>query len=105
MQRFYIANIDDAASCRVETQLGTIRLKAKFSASLHPRVVCAPYGWWQACPSLELPAYNALSPAGANLNLIITNTNADPISASVPHRSTMCRLSKHTELRVARDAE
>ena len=86
--------IGDGDWVNVETLVGKVRLKAKYSNSLHPKVVCAPYGWWQACTSLGLPAYDAFSPEGANVNLVIANKHIDPISASVPHRSSMCRLSK-----------
>ncbi|HTR13546.1 MAG TPA: hypothetical protein VMI72_09925, partial [Roseiarcus sp.] len=65
----------------------------KYNAALHPKVVCAPYGWWQGCGELGLPGYDPLSPKGANINLIIPNTHIDPISASAPHRSRLCRLS------------
>jgi anaerobic selenocysteine-containing dehydrogenase len=78
----------------VETVAGKVRLKAKYNDALDPRVVCAPYGWWQACGELGLPGYDPLSPAGANINLIIPNTHIDPISASVPHRSRMCRITR-----------
>ena len=79
----------------VETPTGKVRLKAKFNATLHPSVICAPYGgWWQACRELGLIGHDPLGPTGANLNLIIPNTDIDPISASVPHRSRMCRVSK-----------
>jgi anaerobic selenocysteine-containing dehydrogenase len=78
----------------VETRLGKVSLKAKFTASLHPKVVCAVYGWWQACNALGLPGYDALSAKGANMNLLIPNAAIDPISASVPHRSRMCRVSR-----------
>jgi len=77
----------------VETLAGKVRLKAKYNAALHPKVVCAPYGWWQGCAELGLPGYDPLSPKGANINLIIPNTHIDPISASVPHRSRLCRVS------------
>jgi hypothetical protein len=43
---------------------------------------------------LGLPGYDALGPTGANVNLLIPNTHIDPISASVPHRSRMCRVTK-----------
>ena len=87
-------SIGDGEWVNVETAAGKIRLKAAYNGSLHPKVVCAPYGWWQACRELALPAYDALSPEGANVNLIIANKHIDPISASVPHRSSMCRVSK-----------
>lgn len=86
--------VGDGDWVNVETDTGRVRLKAKYSDFLHPKVVCASYGWWQACTPLGLPAYDALSPEGANVNLIIANKHIDPISASVPHRSRMCRVSK-----------
>jgi len=85
----------DGEWVNVETVAGKIRLKARYNGTLHPRVVCAPYGgWWQACRELELPGHDPLRSEGANLNLIIPNTHIDPISGSVPHRSRMCRVSK-----------
>ena len=78
----------------VETRWGSIRLKATHCAALHPRVVCATYGWWQGCGELGLPGYDPLGPDGANVNLLIPNADIDPISASVPHRSRMCRVTR-----------
>jgi anaerobic selenocysteine-containing dehydrogenase len=86
--------IEDGDWVNVETATGKVKLKAKYSDALHPKVVCAPYGWWQACVPLGLPAYDPVSPEGANVNLLIANEHIDPISASVPHRSSMCRISK-----------
>jgi hypothetical protein len=57
-------------------------------------VVATPYGWWQECRELGLPGYDALSPGGANVNLIIPSAGADPISASVPYRSSTCCIRK-----------
>ena len=78
----------------VETATAKIKLKAKFNDTIHPKVVCAHYGWWQACGVLGLPGYDPFLPAGANGNLLIPARHVDPISASVPHRSSMCRISK-----------
>jgi anaerobic selenocysteine-containing dehydrogenase len=78
----------------VETVAGKIRLKAKYNSALHPRVVCTVYGWWQPCRELGLPGYDPLDSKGSNINLIIPNKDIDPISASVPHRSRMCRVSR-----------
>ena len=79
----------------VATTTGRIRLKARFNSALHPKVVCTPYGgWWQPCRELGLPGYDALGSTGANTNLLIPNALIDPISASVPHRSRMCSISK-----------
>ena len=79
----------------VGTTAGKVRLKARFNDTLHPKVVCAPYGgWWQPCHELGLPGYDPLGSTGANVNLLIPNTLIDPISASVPHRSRMCSVQK-----------
>jgi anaerobic selenocysteine-containing dehydrogenase len=86
--------VRDGEWVNVETVSGKITLKAKYNDAIDPRVVCAPYGWWQACSELGLPGYDPLSPTGANINLVIPNTHIDPISASVPHRSRMCRVTK-----------
>lgn len=89
-------NIANGDWATVETAAGRVRLKASYNASLHPRVVCAPYGWWQGCRELDLPGYDPLGPDGANVNLLIPNTDIDPISASVPHRSRMCRVTANS---------
>ena len=78
----------------LETAMGRVRLKAKCNDALHPRVVATQYGWWQGCRELGLPGYDPFGPDGANVNLLIPNAAIDPISASVPHRSQMCRVRK-----------
>jgi anaerobic selenocysteine-containing dehydrogenase len=79
---------------KLETPAGAIRLKAKLNPSLHPKVVATQYGWWQNCKELNLPGHNALTENGANINLIIPNADADPISGAVAHRCQPCRVRK-----------
>jgi anaerobic selenocysteine-containing dehydrogenase len=86
--------IADGDRVVLETAMGRVRLKAKCNDALHPRVVATQYGWWQACRDLGLPGYDPFGPEGANANLLIPNAAIDPISASVPHRSQMCRVRK-----------
>jgi anaerobic selenocysteine-containing dehydrogenase len=88
------AGVEDGEWVVVETTAGRVRLKARCNDALHPRVVATQYGWWQGCRELDRPAYDPLGPDGANANLLIANTAIDPISASVPHRSQMCRVRK-----------
>ena len=76
------------------TPAGRIRLKAKFNESLHPSIVATVYGWWQSCKELDLPGHDPFSENGANLNLLVPNADADPISASVAHRGQRCRVSR-----------
>ena len=78
----------------LETANGKVKLKAKFNESLHPAVVATVYGWWQACRLSNLSGYDPLDQSGANANLLIANSNIDPISASVAHRSQRCRVRK-----------
>jgi len=88
------AGIEDGEWVVLETAMGRVRLKAKFKDALHPHVVATQYGWWQGCQELDRPSYDPFRPDGANVNLLIANEAIDPISASVPHRSQMCRVRK-----------
>jgi anaerobic selenocysteine-containing dehydrogenase len=78
----------------LETMYGSIKLMARVTDKIHPRVVCTQHGWWQACPQLNLPGYDPFSSEGANVNLLISNDAIDPISGSVPHKSYLCDVRK-----------
>ena len=86
------AGIADGDWAIVENTNGRAQLKAKYTASIHPRVITAPYGWWQECTELDLPGHDPFGADGANLNRLVPDADIDPISASVPHRSRMCRV-------------
>jgi anaerobic selenocysteine-containing dehydrogenase len=81
---------------RITTPLGSVRARAKLVANLDPGVVCGQHGWWQACPDLDLPGYAPFAADGANLNLILAQEPADPVSGSSPLRSTLCEVSPLT---------
>ena len=74
------------------TPHGTLRARARFAEKLHPEVVSATHGWWQACEELSLPGYPSAD--GANLNAAIGNETADPIGGCVPLRAYRCRLER-----------
>jgi anaerobic selenocysteine-containing dehydrogenase len=78
----------------VESLLGRVRLKAKVTTGIHPRVVATQHGWWEPCEELGLPGYDPFGPEGANINLAVGNDAIDPISGSVPHRSYLCAVRK-----------
>jgi anaerobic selenocysteine-containing dehydrogenase len=78
---------------RLETATGKVKLKARFNDSLHPSVVATVYGWWQACRQLKLNGHDPFSETGANANLLVPNSDHDPVSASVAHRGQRCRVS------------
>lgn len=78
----------------IETPEGSVRARARLTDALRPDVACGQHGWWQACPEIDAPGYDAFSPDGANFNLIIGNRAIDPISGSVPHRAYMCQIRR-----------
>ena len=79
---------------RIETPHGRLRARARLKASIDARVVAAQHGWWQACPELGLPGYEALGPESANYNAAINADAVDPISGAPGHRSFLCEVSK-----------
>jgi len=82
----------------LETPFGSITLQARFTDTIDPRVVSTQHGWWQGCEALNLPGYDPYSPEGANLNLILSAEEIDPISGSLPMRGFPCRLRKREVL-------
>jgi anaerobic selenocysteine-containing dehydrogenase len=79
---------------RVETPEGSIRARARLNDTLKPEVVCGQHGWWQACPEIDAPGYDAFDMQGANFNLLIGNAAIDPVSGSVPHRAYLCQIHR-----------
>ena len=84
--------IEDGEWVRIETPDGSYRARARLTDILRPDVVSGQHGWWQACPEIGAPGYDALSADGANFNLVIGNRAIDPISGSVPHRAYLCQV-------------
>jgi anaerobic selenocysteine-containing dehydrogenase len=78
----------------IETPRAAMRARARFNASLAPDVVCAQFGWWQACDRLGLPGYAVEGPASANYNGAIGTETADPISGTIPLRSYLCQVRR-----------
>jgi anaerobic selenocysteine-containing dehydrogenase/ferredoxin-NADP reductase len=76
----------------IQTRIGKARMRAKFDASLDPRVVSAQYGWWQSNEELHLPCYDWSSDAGASYNRLISDEHVDPVSGSTGLRSSMCEI-------------
>ena len=69
-----------------------MRAPARLNTTHDPGVVCAQFGWWQACTALGLPAYAAEGPDTANYNAAIATEDADPVSGTVPLRSYLCQI-------------
>jgi anaerobic selenocysteine-containing dehydrogenase len=78
----------------IETPRATMRARARLTASLAPDVVCAPFGWWQACEPLGLTGYAAEGPSAANYNALIDTEVVDPLRGTVPLRSALCEIRR-----------
>jgi anaerobic selenocysteine-containing dehydrogenase len=78
----------------IETPRATMRARARVVKSLAPDVVCAQYGWWQACEPLGLTGYETVGPGAANYNALIDTEVTDPLSGSVPLRSSLCEVRR-----------
>jgi len=78
----------------LETPYGSITLQANLTEGIPYNVVCTQNGWWQGCPELNLPGYNPYSPEGANVNLLYTTEEKDPISGSLPIKGHPCNIRK-----------
>ena len=82
--------IDAGDWVRIETPAGSVLARAKLNANLDPAVVAGQHGWWQACAELGLAGYPPYGPGSANLNLVLHQEPADPVSGSSPLRASMC---------------
>jgi anaerobic selenocysteine-containing dehydrogenase len=87
---------------RLETPHGSIRARAKLTATLNPQVVCGQHGWWQACPELDLPGYPPIGPGSANLNAVLCQQPSDPISGSSLLRASVCNVTRLATTKHAR---
>ncbi|TDR93274.1 molybdopterin-dependent oxidoreductase [Enterovirga rhinocerotis] len=76
----------------VETQGGTARLRARINEALDDRVVVAEFGWWEDCPPLGRSRSDGAAGIGSNLNAILSDRHADPVSGSVPLRAITCEI-------------
>src|SRR5262249_45570673 len=52
--------IDEGDWLVITTPHGRVRARARLKATLADGIVAAQHGWWQACPELDLPGYDAL---------------------------------------------
>lgn len=78
---------------RISTPMGAVRARAKLVATLDPGVVCGQHGWWMGCEELGIADSPPFDQDGTNLNLVLPQEPADPISGSSPLRSTLCEIS------------
>ncbi|MFC2042170.1 molybdopterin-dependent oxidoreductase [Chloroflexota bacterium] len=87
------ANIADGDWVWVETPRAKgerVKLKAKLTSSIDPRVVHAAHGWW--FPEKPAPEHGCFD---SNINVTLSfNPPMEPICGSVPVRGILCRIYK-----------
>jgi anaerobic selenocysteine-containing dehydrogenase len=77
---------------RIDTPNGSVRARVKLNPSLARDVACAQHGWWQGCAELGIPDDDPYAPDGLNLNLVLRQTPADPVSGTSPLRASVCEV-------------
>lgn len=94
-------NIKEGDWVLIETSTGQARFSAILSKELSAGVIVAEFGWWQACNELGRDGYAIVGPKNSNYNSLICTDNSDPISGSVPMRSSRCdvRLDPTQDIR------
>lgn len=78
----------------IETPESRVRARARFNATIDPRVAVGEHGWWQACAELGAPGYDAFGPDGANFNLLIGSQAVDPVSGTASLRAYLCEIRR-----------
>ena len=83
--------IAEGDQVEIITARGAVRMRAVLNPDLHPRVVVAEYGWWEASEELGLPGHDPVS-GGVNLNSVLTGAPVDPVSGSLQLRGVACDI-------------
>lgn len=87
------ANIEDGDWVWIETpkfKSGRVKLKAKITPDIDPRIVHAAHSWW--FPENPAPEHGCFD---SNISVLLSDDPPrEPICGSVPISSTLCRLYK-----------
>ncbi len=86
--------VGDGEWVAIETEHGGMRAKARLTDTIMADVVATQHGWWQACPELNQPGYDLLSPAGSNVNLLFTTREYDPLLGTYQMKGVPCKIRK-----------
>jgi anaerobic selenocysteine-containing dehydrogenase len=82
--------IEDGKNVRVETENGTVVVRAKIDADIRRSVVSIPPGWGRA---LMHPDREGSETAGANADFLTNDENLDPLVGMPRYNAIPCRLS------------
>jgi anaerobic selenocysteine-containing dehydrogenase len=76
----------------VSTIAGRFVARAKIIKDIEPQSVFAQHGWWVS--GAEGTPYGPGNPLAASMNSAVSTAAADPISGSIPLRSSYCEVAK-----------
>jgi thiosulfate reductase / polysulfide reductase chain A len=78
----------------IETLRGVIKMKAKLSTGIHPRVVNCEASWWFPEQPAQEPWLHGLWESNANVLTTDEPETLDPITGGWASRSLLCRIYK-----------
>ena len=87
-----VRDIKDGDWVEVSTGVGTFVARAKMINDIEPGSVFAQHGWW--ANGAENTPYGPDNPMAANMNRTIATSSRDPVSGSIPFRSSYCNVEK-----------
>ncbi len=90
-------NIKEGDRVIIHTQQAAMQATAHITNNIAPGVVCAQYGWWQACDELGLPGYAIKGKDNGSYNTLIDGEVFDPISSSNGLRGEWCWIEVEGE--------
>ncbi|PLZ03200.1 ferredoxin:oxidoreductase FAD/NAD(P)-binding protein [Burkholderia sp. WAC0059] len=88
----------------VRSAAGSARFRARVVEGLARDVVVAEYGWWQACDEVGMTALPMSGAQNSNFANLVSGRDVDPLSGSVPLRSSACDVARDPSVDPARRA-
>ncbi len=84
--------IADRDWVRVTTATGSFVARARVSSRLLDETVFAQHGWWVPDSAGQSYGGGAAGAMGANMNQAVSTEHCDPVSGSIPLRSSPCEV-------------
>ena len=78
----------------IETLRGIIKMKAKLTAAVHPRVINAEHNWWFPEQSGDEPCLFGLWQSNVNVLTTDDPDSCDQVTGSWPVRALLCKVYK-----------
>lgn len=81
----------------IETRRGVIKMKARLSAGIHPKVVNCEASWWFPEQPAQEPWLHGLWDSNANVLTMDDPDTCDPLTGGWPSRALLCKVYKVTQ--------